>query len=342
MLELDERGSEPLRRTLWTAEEPLARAKEYLKRARDVSVSEKGAELAVDLVKLSKPQLWGRPYLTVADGYPVDDVIVFSLAITSQNFCFWDPAGGPDWRVDGGRGANALVNSFVRANIEGLGVTDPSWYRNLSEKDVKDLFQGDSEQQLGPPLIRERTRILNELGDWLTTLKKPSEMLLEVEEGGKKTDAFAFAQYLGEKLEGFRDVNYLPNEKPIPFLKRAQMYSSAVGDLLGGKGPIWLRERKRLTAFADYREPQGLRHVGVINYSQRLAEIVDNKQLIEPGSIYEAEIRTATIVGLEELRKALAKRGYLLDTRDLDAMMWVYARTAENIEPYHRCLTIWY
>jgi hypothetical protein len=333
-------GSERGKRSevLWSGHSPLESSRALLRNAEFVRVADtKTIEALASTLEARHPHLWGKPYLTVADGFSVDDVFTFSLGVTALNFCFWDPEGGPDWRVEGGRGANALIESFVRAHGEGLGVTDPAWYEGLGVRAVEHLLRGDSAEQPGPPLILERTQILNEMGEWLRRFKSPGEVL-----EGNFSDAFGFAEFLGRSLEGFRDVGYVAGEEPIPFLKRAQMYASAVGPLLGEKSPAFLGKRERLTMFADYRLPQSERNLGVLEYSPELAEKVDSEELIEPGSRAENEIRAGCVVGGEELRQALNRQGGDWEPADVDAMLWVYGRTTKEIEPYHRCLTIWY
>jgi hypothetical protein len=57
--------------------------------------------------------------------------------------------------------------------------------------------------------------------------------------------------------------------------------------------------------FADYRVPQTLHHWGVLKYSKDLEEVIINKKEIPHGGEYEVEIRAATVVAVERLRKNL-------------------------------------
>lgn len=55
-----------------------------------------------------------------------------------------------------------------------------------------------------------------------------------------------------------------------------------------------------LTTFPDYRVPQLLRELGIMNYSPALAAAVDGREEIVAGSRHELEIRAATVVAVGE------------------------------------------
>mmetsp|Transcript_20084 Transcript_20084/g.28274 ORF Transcript_20084/g.28274 Transcript_20084/m.28274 type:complete len:109 (+) Transcript_20084:1-327(+) len=59
----------------------------------------------------------------------------------------------------------------------------------------------------------------------------------------------------------------------------------------------------RLTTFADYRVPQLLRHLGIMEYAPSLANRVDNRMELSPMSMEELYIRAATVVSVDELVK---------------------------------------
>ncbi len=53
--------------------------------------------------------------------------------------------------------------------------------------------------------------------------------------------------------------------------------------------------------FADYRVPQILRELNILNYSDNLAQLVDTETELEYSSEFEVEIRALTIVAVEEI-----------------------------------------
>jgi hypothetical protein len=97
----------------------------------------------------------------------------------------------------------------------------------------------------------------------------------------------------------------------------------------------------QLTAFADYRLPQVLRHLGGLEYSSSLAEVVDAGAILPAGSAPEVEIRACTIVACELLKRHLAER----TTADIDLGLWLMGqdlRTDPTLLPHHRTPGQWY
>ena len=99
----------------------------------------------------------------------------------------------------------------------------------------------------------------------------------------------------------------------------------------------------QITAFADYKLPQILRHMGLVTYDASLAEKVDNRFLLPPGSREEVEIRAATIWAVETFRRELARHGTDLMAYQLDWWLWNEAqRFGPNDRPYHLARTVNY
>jgi hypothetical protein len=130
---------------------------------------------------------------------------------------------------------------------------------------------------------------------------------------------------------------------PVPFLKRAQI---CVADLQASfQGKDWgaFLDLDQLTAFADYKLPQLLRSAGVLEYSEELAQLVDHMVAIEPDSLPEIEIRSATVWGVEWLRRALRARGVIRSASAIDYRLWLDSQQATpDTRPYHRTRTIYY
>jgi hypothetical protein len=320
-------------------EPPLAAAREYLARSRLLRVDLGEAARYAATVAGTPPGFWGPPYLRCADGFAAADVITFTLAVMGLNFCFWNPEpGAPAWRVRGKTGSGALTGSFLRGLEAGMPLTDPGWYASLAMPELRGLLRGDPEGPELPPLIEERLRILTEMGSWLGA-QPPTRMLSGFQ------DAWELAAHLGQSLEGFRDVTApiapLGGER-IAFLKRAQLFTSALWPLLGDQAPVWLGARGRLTAFADYRVPQSLRHVGVLRYGPELAAQVDAGRLLEPGGATELALRCGALVGTSVIARAASTRERTVIDVDVDPALWWMAHQATDMAPYHRCLTHWY
>jgi hypothetical protein len=129
----------------------------------------------------------------------------------------------------------------------------------------------------------------------------------------------------------------------INFYKRAQILVADLYGAFGGQGPGAFRDLQTLTAFADYKVPQVLRHFGILRYAPELAARIDRHELVPPESDEEIEIRAATIWGVELLRQALARRGRDLPSYALDWHLWQAGQALpDDTQPYHRTLTVFY
>ena len=71
----------------------------------------------------------------------------------------------------------------------------------------------------------------------------------------------------------------------------------------GSDNYYWFYDLHKLTMFADYRVPQILRSVGVLEYSTELSEKIDNYVEIIHGSLEEVELRACTIIAVEKLKE---------------------------------------
>jgi hypothetical protein len=187
--------------------------------------------------------------------------------------------------------------------------------------------------------MESRLGILRELG---RVLKKTYEGeacgLVEAAEGS----AVELVRLLAMQLESFRDVAEYRGQE-VFFYKRAQIF---VADLHGTfKGKEWgtFKDMDQLTAFADYKLPQVLRHLGVLYYEKDLAGKVDAGTLFEPGAIEEVEIRANTIWAIEELRKEMGHRGQDLSAFEIDGILWNMGQQDRyRAKPYHKVRTIYY
>jgi hypothetical protein len=129
----------------------------------------------------------------------------------------------------------------------------------------------------------------------------------------------------------------------VTFLKRAQILVADLSGALAGDPLGQFDDLEALTAFADYKVPQVMRHLGILVYDETLAETIAARQLIPAGSREEIEIRAATIQGCEHIRLAFADRGIHLGAHEIDWMLWSAGQALPtDTAPYHRTLTPFY
>lgn len=322
----------------------LASTLPLVKGARHVRVVPEGVAAAAALLagQPEAPPDW-NPNLhpTARDAAERANLV---LALDALNFCFWSVprASQPRWSVTwGGQtydGYWALAAALRRAVEQGRPLADAEYLANLTEDDIAAILAGDPGAQ-PIPLLRARLAHLREVGRVL--LAKWNGTFLNAIEGARGSAATLVRDVM-VSLPSFHDVVTL-NGHETRFLKRAQIL---IADLFGafeGHGPGAFHDVHTLTAFADYKVPQVLRHHGVLAYAPALAERVGRCELIPPESDEELEIRAATIWGVELLRRALAERGCDLPAFRIDWALWQAGQSLPaDTEPYHRTLTVYY
>ncbi len=250
----------------------------------------------------------------------------YLLVLDALNFCFWPE---PAW--DYNRLALALKQTMLmepeRFEAKNLA--------NMEPDDTRALL-GDADDI---PLLEQRTMLLREVGS-----------VLESDWGGQAANlvraahqsAATLVGLIAANLPGFRD-HAIYNGYPIYLYKRAQI---AAGDLWGafnGEGLGTFHDIDELTMFADYRVPQILLAEGVLVYAPELMDRINYEKIIPAGSSTEVEIRAITIYAVERLRDQLSARGRVMNSVQLDWLLWNIGEARQHdILPHHRTLTIYY
>ncbi len=120
----------------------------------------------------------------------------------------------------------------------------------------------------------------------------------------------------------------------------------------------------QLTMFADYRVPQILHHLRILDYPPSLVQILKDHDSVPHGSREELSIRAASILAVEEIRNEISKMGETENERRdrgvdvssvvIDFYLWDFAKRIEAGEdsakgirtqpalPAHRTRSIWY
>lgn len=268
-----------------------------------------------------------------------EERVAYLLVLDSLNFCFWPASGMDKWEIEYGSrrlsGYYALAASLKQAIESGIPITRADYLAELSTSKLRKVLGGQGELQL----LEDRVQILNEVGQLLVEDHDgKAHQLVEV----SGMSAVTLARLLAERLSSFRDVaEYMGHE--VFFYKRAQIFAADLYGAFDGKGWGSLMDMGKLTAFADYKLPQVLRHLGVLSYTQALAQAVDQKIPLETGSPEEVEIRANTIWAVELIRRELEQLGTELMAFEIDWILWNMGQAKEfKVRPYHRTVTIFY
>lgn len=251
------------------------------------------------------------------------------------NFCYWPE---PRWRVHNSKltnGAEAMFTSLNRAIEESRPIFDANYLQEIEIQAVQDIFRGEGKI----PLFEERVNIIREVGRVLKNYYDGQvSNLLE----SCNFDAMGLVGKIITQFPSFDDrAKY--KGRDIYFYKRAQLAAADISWTFNGKSFGNICNLDKLTAFADYKIPQILRHLGILEYHTDLAAKVDNKLELSAGSQEEIEIRSGQIVAIEKMRNTLNKLGQNINSVDLDYWLWIKGQeNTKDIKPYHRTITTKY
>ena len=265
--------------------------------------------------------------------------VSYLLVLDSLNFCFWPGAGKVKWEIEYESrklsGYYGLAAALKQAVESGAPITNAEYLAELTLGELKQILDGQGEL----PLLEHRLQILNQVGQVLLEEYEGRSVKLVETAGGS---AIKLSRLLAEKLASFRDVaEYLGHK--VFFYKRAQIFAA---DLYGAFDRTdWGRfvDIDRLTAFADYKLPQVLRHLGILRYAKSLVKKVDQGIHLEAGSPEEVEIRANTIWAVELIRQELERTGKGLRAFEIDWILWNLGQQGQfKAKPYHRTMTVFY
>ncbi|KIO16714.1 hypothetical protein M407DRAFT_85713, partial [Tulasnella calospora MUT 4182] len=181
---------------------------------------------------------------------------------------------------------------------------------------------------------------------------------------GENRTALQLVHMVVEEFIDFRD-EVVWRGKKVMFLKRAQILLAETWAAFhplptqtNTPHPIFPNGIGQLTMFADYRVPQILYILGIIDYAPEILEQLKSGQLLPHGSESEVAIRAASILAVERVKEAIADIHGAGASNDevtsvlIDFFLWDLAKDVEagdvalgesrKIPPVHRTRSIWY
>jgi len=267
------------------------------------------------------------------------ETVAYLLILDSINFCFWPAPVEVKWEVqyksETLSGYYALAASLKKAIDSGVPITRANYLAELPLGKLRQILGGEGELQL----MEARAHILNELGEFL--IKEYDGEACRLVETAENS-ALILVRLLVENLPSFKDVAEYYGKK-IYFYKRAQIFAADLYGAFGGKDWGYFKDIDTLTAFADYKLPQVLRHVGILRYERDLEHKVDNGIFLDAGSPEEIEIRANTIWAVELIRQELRRLGEDVRAFEIDWILWNLGQESQfKTKRYHRTKTIFY
>lgn len=257
----------------------------------------------------------------------------FLFLINTINFSYWSDFGKQKWQINYKdkklSGSFGLFASFKRAIENNYPLFDNKYLSQISEDDLKKILIDDIEI----PMFKERLNIIRDIGkNFIDNDIKSFSQILEQ----SNNSCINLIKLIIKIFPSFRDIFYFKNEKYF-ILKRVQLICS----MIYGRNKNSFFDIDQLTVFSDYRIPQTLRKLGLVNYDLELSNIIKNNQYLTEGSNKELEIRLSSIFCSEKILKYLQNTKY--NSIYIDYFLWKDGQSIKEPDfDFHRTRSIYY
>lgn len=295
--------------------------------SKSVKINETKLDEFIDTIKNVKTSHWlsFSPYNLL--DLKVETIINFLLVYESIDFSFW---GNPKWTIDTDNGKEDGSIALLYAILKYVKDNNSTDFSNITKDELKKILKGNVEIPLFEErynIIKNVSKIVNEKmnGNFYTFIKDIT------------TDIELF-EVIIKYFKNFKDERTY-NNKNVYFYKLAQLLTSDILHIRELKENIKV-DYSHLVGCADYKIPQVMRGLGILEYSDKLASIIDNKKEIELNSEYEVEIRASMLIVIDTIKEKLENKFYSIDINDY---IWTQGRNKSlDLKPYHLTRTINY
>ncbi len=241
-------------------------------------------------------------------GNDPDVLMDFTLVVNTMNFAFTDFSTGVKFETDymGKRwcDSEAMLACLHRAINAGIPFFTGEYLAKGTRKDLESVFAGTIEM----PMLDERVVLFNEVG----------RVLVEKYQGRYSNFVRSCAPRLYANGDGllerlttefprFRDVSSYQGSD-VHIYKLAQLGIWGMHLALSPRGAWKLEDADKLTAFADYIVPVGLRVMGIFEYAPALEKQINDLVEVKRDSDAEIELRASSIYVIAKLTEEINKR----------------------------------
>lgn len=259
---------------------------------------------------------------------PIDKQINFLLIFDSINYSFW---GDPKWTVKLDSGENADGSfALMEKLLDYYEKSNNLDFTKVTYEEFEKILEGNVEI----PLLAERYNIVYDIST-IVNEKMNGNFYEYIKHINNDKDLF---DVILSNFKSFEDFRIIGGRK-IYFYKLAQLLVSDILHLRKHHENIEV-DVSNLVGCSDYKIPQILRGLGILEYTDELAALVDNKKVLGANSKFEVEIRASTIVSIDKIQKELENKFTHIEINDL---LWELSHDSGiNLKPYHLTRTVSY
>lgn len=192
------------------------------------------------------------------------------------------------------------------------------------------------------PLVEERIRLLKNAGTIIMAKYKGclSQAFDEIERVDGRISVDSLMHWLVSTFHSFFDVAWYEG-RSVYFMKRAQIMVADLWMAMEGDGPWGLFDDiSKLTMFADYRVPQVLMGLKVLQVDEELMSRLDNKELMSIHDEAVIELRGCAIEAVERMQRQMKEIlvqnlseqqvDSMVNSMTIDFYLWDWAKSEEG------------
>ncbi|XP_051924610.1 queuosine salvage protein isoform X1 [Hippocampus zosterae] len=259
-----------------------------------------------------------------------DQAFNWVFVVDTMNFSFWPNDDTRQcevtFRGTTHTGYMTLCAAITRAMEEGVPITDPKFFSQISVEELAHILRSDNETPM--PMLQERHQVLTEGGRVLLQHGGSFQSFISRAEN----DARKMVELIVEKIPSYRDEAVYQGRR-ISLYKRAQILVADFWAMAAARGATDIVNMDWLTMFADYRVPQALVFLGALRYSDALMRTLKGGKLLHSGDRREVEIRACSIwaverikARLDELAREQGAESSGINSVLIDFYLWPYAK----------------
>lgn len=297
-----------------------------------VSINEKNIGNVIPLLKENKKEPWlNSDYLDI-ENFSQEQILMYLILCESLNFCYWD--SDIKWKIEYKgewySGSFGLFYAISKAIKNGYKLLDIDYLENITMEELDEMFKGTT----SIPLLKERYEIIKKL---VVEFKNIPNLL----EAISANNDIELLNNIINNFSNFRDISMYKG-KEVYFFKRAILL---VGDLILNIDSIKesVRNDDNMLGCADYKIPQVLRQLGILEYSDDLSTLIDEEKELEHDSEMEIEIRANMLYAIELIKNRLHQNQIDINSVQIDNALWLLSKNKEfKGKPCHLTKTIYY
>lgn len=318
-------------------EQTVGRARACLSSSKSVKINKSKVACVADGIKRSYPVWWLEDSIPKLNYLGLDGLLKFIFSYDSLSFCYWEE---PKWRISTENGSLDGAKA-LGASLRRILFSDREW---LDFENVQKLSVEAFGDKLGGSrhisLIEQRLDILR-AGARFIHQKYENSVFNLCEESD--FDVIKMINLLVEELSYFQDQGVIDGLK-IDYLKKAQLLASDIDHCLRiFKNSKQMNGVEHLIGCADYKLPQVLHSLGILEYSPELSSKIRSKHVFHSDGIEENELRCAVLVCIDLIFQQVNQKKPFWTKMEINDHLWLMGQLPNTFDLFpHRVLTTFY